>query len=102
MKLELFIGTTCPYCHMVQKEIEKEGRTDIEFCNIDTSDAHMKRLVEVGGKEQRSILQSARLLNGILPGSVLEIKEGLYHGEYSLNYPEQYVAELRDMIIVRT
>ena len=52
MKLELFIGTTCPYCHMVKKKKKKEGRTDIEFCNIDTSDAHMKRLVEVGGKEQ--------------------------------------------------
>ena len=61
-----------------------------------------KTRIVVGGKEQRSILQSARLLNGILPGSVLEIKEGLYHGEYSLNYPEQYVAELRDMIIGRT
>ena len=60
-----------------------------------------KTRIVVGRKEQRSILQSARLLNGILPGSVLEIKEGLYHGEYSLNYPEQYVAELRDMIIGR-
>ena len=37
MKLELFVGTACPYCHMVQKEIEKEGRTDIEICNIDLS-----------------------------------------------------------------
>lgn len=52
MKLELFVGTACPYCHMVQKEIEKEGRTDIEICNIDLSQDHMKRLIEVGGKEQ--------------------------------------------------
>lgn len=52
MKLELFVGTACPYCHMVQKEIEKEGRTDIEICNIDLSQEHMKRLIEVGGKEQ--------------------------------------------------
>ena len=54
--------------------------------------------IVVGGKERKSMLQSARLLNGILAGSVLEIKDGLYHGEYSLNHPEQYVAELRDMI----
>jgi len=52
MKLELFVGTTCPYCHLVQKEIEKQGRTDVEFHNIDLSEADLKRLVEEGGKEQ--------------------------------------------------
>lgn len=52
MKLELFVGTTCPYCHLVQKEIEKQGRTDVEICNIDLSVENQKRLVEVGGKRQ--------------------------------------------------
>ena len=52
MKLELFVGTTCPYCHLVRKEIEKEGRTDVEFLNIDENADHQKRLIEVGGKEQ--------------------------------------------------
>ena len=54
--------------------------------------------IVVGGKERKSMLRSARLLNRVMPGSTLEIKDGLYHGEYSLNYPEQYVAELRDML----
>ena len=52
MKLELFVGTTCPYCHLVRKEIEKQGRTDVEILNIDENEAYQKRLVEVGGKEQ--------------------------------------------------
>ena len=52
MKLELFVGTTCPYCHLVQKEIEKQGRTDVEICNIDLSAENQKRLVEVAGKRQ--------------------------------------------------
>ena len=38
MKLELFVGTTCPYCHLVRKEIEKEGRTDVEYLNIDENE----------------------------------------------------------------
>ena len=29
MKLELYVGTMCPYCHLVRKEIEKQGRTDV-------------------------------------------------------------------------
>ena len=52
MKLELFVGTTCPYCHLVRKEIEKQGRTDVEILNIDENESYQKRLVEVGGKEQ--------------------------------------------------
>ena len=52
--------------------------------------------IVVGGKEKKTMLQSAKLLHEKLQNSVLEIKEGLYHGEYSINCPEQYVTELRD------
>ena len=52
--------------------------------------------IVVGGKEQKTMIQSANLLHGMLQKSVLEIKDGLYNGEYSINHPEQYVAELRD------
>ncbi|MBR0461294.1 MAG: alpha/beta hydrolase [Erysipelotrichaceae bacterium] len=51
-----------------------------------------------GGKEQSSIHRSVKLLHEMLPESVLEIKEGLYHGEYSLNHPEEYVEDLLLMI----
>ena len=44
------------------------------------------------------MIQSANLLHEMLPKSVLEIKEGLHHGEYSINHPEQYAAELRESI----
>ncbi len=52
--------------------------------------------IVVGGKEQKTMIRAAKLLQEMLPNSTLEIKEGLYHGEYSINHPEQYVAELRD------
>ena len=52
----------------------------------------------VGKKEQKKMLRSAELLHVILPGSWLEIKDGQYHGEYSINLPELYVEELLQMI----
>ena len=55
--------------------------------------------VIVGEKEQKKMLRSAELLHKTLPGSRLEIKEGLYHGEYSINQPEIYVKELLEMIV---
>ena len=54
--------------------------------------------IVVGKKEQKKMLRSAELLHEMLPGSWLEIKDGLYHGEYSINLPELYVEELLQMI----
>ena len=54
--------------------------------------------IVVGGKERKTMLRSARLLHAMLPISTLEIKDGLYHGEYSINHPDLYVAELRDSL----
>ena len=61
-------------------------------------DAHAKVHVLVGEKEQKKMICSAEQLHKALPGSVLEIKKGLYHGEYSINHPEEYTKELLDMI----
>ncbi len=52
----------------------------------------------VGEKEQKKMIRSAELLHEMLPESRLEIKDGLYHGEYSINHPELYVKELLEMI----
>ena len=54
--------------------------------------------IAAGGKEQKKMLRSAALLHELLPGSCLDIKDGLYHGEYSINYPEQYVKDLLEMM----
>ena len=54
--------------------------------------------IVVGRKEQKRMLHSAELLHEMLPESCLEIKDGLYHGEYSINQPERYVEELLKMI----
>lgn len=53
----------------------------------------------VGEKEQKKMIRSAELLHEALPGSCLEKKTGLYHGEYSINHPEQYEKELLEMVI---
>ena len=52
----------------------------------------------VGDKEQKRMLHSARLLHKMLPGSCLETKCGLYHGEYSINHPAIYVNDLLKML----
>ena len=54
--------------------------------------------VVVGEKEQKGMLRSAQMLHGMLPESTLEVKKGLFHGEYSINHAEQYVSDLTEWI----
>ncbi len=50
--------------------------------------------IAVGEKEQKSMLRSAQMLHEAMPGSVLEVMDGLYHGEYSIDHPQQYVQDM--------
>ena len=55
--------------------------------------------IVAGAKEQKNILDSAKLLHKTIPHSELEILPGLRHGDLSLNYPERYVqiiAQIRE------
>lgn len=49
-----------------------------------------------GEREQKCILDSAKLIHQTIPGSQLDILSGLRHGDLSLNYPERYVQMLKE------
>ena len=52
--------------------------------------------IVAGSREQRSILESARMIHQAMPGSELEIIPGLRHGDLSLNHPEWYARMVRE------
>ena len=62
------------------------------------SETTAKAMIVAGGKEQKSIRDSAKLLRDAIPGSRMEILPGLRHGDLSINKPEQYVKILTDWI----
>lgn len=68
--------------------------------NSELKNCDVKTRIVAGQKENSNMLLSAKLLNGLLKNSTLEIKRGLFHGEYSLNNPEDYVRDLRMFIEV--
>lgn len=57
----------------------------------------VKTLILAGGREQRKVLASARLLREILPNSRLEVLPGYRHGDLSINHPERYAMMLRQL-----
>ena len=52
--------------------------------------------IVAGSREQKSILDSAKILHRTIPGSDLEILSGLRHGDLSINHPERYVQMLKE------
>ena len=71
-----------------------EAKRELQSCQAEI------RIV-VGEKERKTMLRSAKMLHSMLPKSTLEIKDGLYHGEYSISHPKLYVKELLEMIMYR-
>lgn len=52
--------------------------------------------VMAGAKEQKRILDSAKLLHKTIPDSHMEILPDLGHGDLSINHPEYYVRILKE------
>ena len=51
-------------------------------------------LIVAGAKEQKNIRDSAELLYKVIPGSQKLLLKGLYHGNLSINHPQQYAQML--------
>ena len=62
------------------------------------SETTAKTKIVAGAKEQKSIRDSAKLLQEAIPGSRMEILPGLWHGDLSINHPAQYVRMLTEWI----
>ncbi|MBR0082156.1 MAG: alpha/beta hydrolase [Clostridia bacterium] len=62
------------------------------------ADTTARMHVLVGGRESGTMRKSAALLRQSIPGCTEQILPGLYHGEFSINYPDRYAAFLRTMI----
>jgi len=62
------------------------------------SETKAKVKIVAGSKEQKSIRDSAELLNRVIPNSSLEILPGLRHGDLSINQPEVYARILTEWI----
>ena len=80
------------------KKITKENMTTFLTASTayemreSVSEAVPRVTVAVGGKEMRSMISSAEKIQSAIRGSELVVKSGLCHGEWSINYPEDYAS----------
>ena len=57
-----------------------------------------KVLIVLGKKELPSLHRSAHLLHAQLPESILTVKDGLHHGEFSINHAQEFVSALLELM----
>ena len=62
------------------------------------SNTTAKVYVLVGQKESQQILKSAKIICNKIENSELKIFKNLYHGQFSINYPENYVSFIKTIL----
>ncbi len=61
-------------------------------------DCSAKVFVFVGEKEKRAMQKSARIINEALSESTLQVLPDMHHGEFSINYANNYASTVREII----
>jgi len=54
--------------------------------------------IYAGERETKVVLKSAELIRNTIPGCSLTILPNLYHGEFSINHPDEYVEAVKSFI----
>lgn len=84
--------------------ISKENMISFLIANADykrKDSLHASRakvLVVVGSKESAIMKKSARMIHEIIPQSFLEVLPGYYHGDLSVNHPDEYIKMMKFLI----
>ena len=62
------------------------------------SQTKAKALVLVGSKERPIMKKSATKIVNLIPNSELEVLQGYYHGDISINHPDDYVERVKRLV----
>ena len=73
-----------------------KANSNYHLKNIKTNKA--KSIVVVGSKERPIMIKSAKIIHDELINSELEILSGYYHGDLSINHPNEYVEKVKKLI----
>ncbi len=62
------------------------------------ADCSAKSYIFVGEKENRVMHKSAKIIHEALPESTLQVLPDMYHGEFSVNYANNYASAVREIV----
>ena len=98
IKAELFADYYADTCKITKQDMTAFMKASVTYsCPDAIGQTTAKVSVVVGAKEQQGMIKSAEKLHKTIPESILLVKEDLYHGEFSLNHPQEYAEYIRSL-----
>ena len=85
-------------CAISKKDLIAFMKASVSYSLKESMEVSARVHVYAGEKENGEILRSAEKIRDCVPGSVLNILPGLFHGGFSLNHPGMYVAHLKRIL----
>lgn len=73
-------------------------KSNSNYCKENLHNIKTKSLVLVGSKEKSIMIKSAKKIHNDLVNSELEILNGYYHGDLSINHAEEYVSKVKKLV----
>jgi len=73
-------------------------KSNSNYCKENLHNIKTKSLVLVGSKEKFIMIKSAKKIHNELVNSELEILNGYYHGDLSINHAEEYVSKVKKLV----
>ncbi len=99
MKREMFENYYEDTCQISRKSLVAILKANMSYQMKETvKECGAKVLIQVGKKESRMMIASAKKIHKLLPESELEIIEGCYHGEISMKQAKDYVKRLKRVL----
>lgn len=62
------------------------------------ADCSAKTYVFVGEKENKAMRKSIKIISAVLSESTLQVLPDMHHGEFSMNYANNYAGTVREIV----
>jgi len=99
MKAELFEDYYADTTNISKKDMITILKANSHYCIKETLvNCKAKAFIVVGSMERAFMKKSAKLIADALPKSTMEIMQNYYHGDLSINHPEEYAQKLLQLI----
>lgn len=101
IKNDLFENYYSSSCHITKENLISFMKANTSYeIKSSLSNSNAKTLIFVGSKERPIMKKSAKLIKSKINNSKLEILDEYYHGDISINHPDEYVKKIKKLFLI--
>ena len=99
IKQELFVDYFPDTCGISKSNMIAFLEANAKYCiKPSIADCSAKTYVFVGEKENKAMRKSIKIISAVLSESTLQVLQDMHHGEFSMNYANNYAGTVREIV----